>query len=130
MLTSRMKSGCDSWWSNVSAASSSDGVHRVEMLDVELLLQRADAGVRTLQDGDVEAFLAAEVVVDHPLGGARLGGDLVHPATGVAAIGELAGGDLEDLRPGAVGVAVAFDPCDHGPNSRAAPDFPSPARQA
>jgi hypothetical protein len=42
MLTSRMKSGCDSWWSNVSSASRRMRGDRVEVLDVDLALGRAD----------------------------------------------------------------------------------------
>src|SRR5690606_33154983 len=75
---------------------------------VEVALGGADHRVRLLQDGYVELLLAAEVVVDHALGGARELGDLVHPRSRVAAPGELPLGDLEDLRLGAVGVAPAF----------------------
>ena len=46
MLTSRMKSGCDSWWSKVSSASWRIAVDRVEVLDVELLLQRRGSRCR------------------------------------------------------------------------------------
>jgi hypothetical protein len=81
------------------------GLHRVQVLDVELLLEAADADVGPLQDGDVELLLAAEVVVDHPLGRAGLGGDLVDPRPGVAPVGELAGGHVEDLGLSALGVA-------------------------
>ena len=85
-----------------------DRLDRVEVLDVELLLEAADEAVRLLQDGDVELLLAAEVVVDHPLGGAGLVGDLVDAGAGVAAVGELPGGDGEDVGPGPLGVADAL----------------------
>jgi hypothetical protein len=96
-----------------------DGLARLEVVDVELLLQRTDPGVGTLQDRDVQLLLAAEVVVDHPLRRARLRGDLVHPGARVAAVGELAGGDVEDLRTRPLGVALPLGRrvgqwCGHG----------------
>ena len=42
-----------------------------QVLDVEGLLRIAQLGVGALQDGDVQPLLAAEVVVDHALGGAH-----------------------------------------------------------
>jgi hypothetical protein len=80
----------------------------VEVVDVQRLLEPADPGVRPLQDGDVETLLGAEVVVDHPLRRAGLGGDLVHPATGVPPAGELLGRGVEDLRAGPLGIALPF----------------------
>jgi hypothetical protein len=81
-----------------------DRLGRVEVLDVQLALQGTDSGVRPLQDRDVELFLAAEVVVDHPLGGTGLRGDLVHPGAGVPLVGELVGGHGENLGAGSIGV--------------------------
>ena len=40
MLTSRMKSGWDSWWSNVSSARRADRRGRVEVLDVDAAARR------------------------------------------------------------------------------------------
>src|SRR5690606_27466444 len=60
------------------------------------------------QDCDVQLILAAEVVVDHALGGAHESGDLVDPRPGVPVPGELPLRDLEDLRFGALGVASAL----------------------
>ncbi|GAA1279153.1 hypothetical protein GCM10009579_43340 [Streptomyces javensis] len=84
-----------------------DGLGGVQTGDVHGLFGLADAGVGALQDLDVELFLAAEVVVDHPLGGAGEGGYLVDAGPGVAALGEFAGGDVQDLGLGADGVAEA-----------------------
>src|SRR5581483_10909947 len=61
-----------------------------------------------LQHGDVELLLAAEVVVDHALGGARASGDVVDPRTGIAALRELGGRDLEDVCARPFGVAQAL----------------------
>src|SRR5580692_5154344 len=81
--------------------------HRVQMVDVHLL-GRPRGRVRLLEGGDVELLLAAEVVVDHPLGGAGPGGDLVDPRSRVAVARELADRDLEDLPAGALGVPLPF----------------------
>ena len=86
------------------AGELADRLDGVEVLDVELLLEAPDQAVRRLEDGDVEPLLAAEVVIDHPLGGARLVGDLVDPRTGVALVGELAGRHGEDVGAGPLGV--------------------------
>jgi hypothetical protein len=83
-----------------------DGVDRVEAVHVQSRLRGADLLVDALQHGDVELLLAAEVVVDHPLGRADLGGDLVHAGAVVAAVGELTGGDVEDLGARAHGVPL------------------------
>jgi hypothetical protein len=81
------------------------GVDRLEVLDVELLLQRADTAVRPLKDGQVQALLATEVVVDHPLGGAGLGRDLVDPGSGKTLVGEFACGHVDDLCLGSFGIS-------------------------
>jgi hypothetical protein len=67
------------------------------MLHVDLLLQGPDPPVRLLENRQVQLLLAAEVVVDHPLGRAGLRGDLVDPGAGEPLVGELVGGDGEDL---------------------------------
>ena len=81
---------------------------RVDVVDLQLLLGLADAAIGVLQDGQVQLLLAAEVVVDHPLRGARALGDLVDPGAGVARFGEDLGGDGEHLGAGALGVALQF----------------------
>ena len=103
--TSRMKSWWAMWWSKVSSASAPDRVDRVDVVDLQALLGLADAAVGVLQHGQVELLFAAEVVVDHPLGGAGALGDLVDPGARVALLGEHRGGDLEQLGAGAFGVA-------------------------
>ena len=56
------------------------------------------------KDGAVENFLAAEIVVDHPLGCAGALGDLVDPPAAVAALRELLGRYLDDLGAGSLRV--------------------------
>ena len=80
---------------------------RVEGLDVDALLDDADVLVGALQRRHVQRLLGPEVVVDHALGGPRLAGDLVDPGAGEAAVGELLGGDVQDLLAGALRVALA-----------------------
>ena len=63
--------------------------------------------VGLLERGDVEKLLGAEVVVDHALRRARLGGDLVDPGPGEAPVGELLGRHGKNLQLGALGVALA-----------------------
>ena len=63
---------------------------------------------RPLEHRDVELLLAAEVVVDHPLGRAGVIGDLVDARAGDSRVGELPRGDLEDLAARLLGVALAL----------------------
>ena len=91
---------------------------RVEVLDVDLLLGLPDLRVGALQHGDEQLLLAAEVVVDHALRRAHALGDLVHARARVAVLGELARGDVEDLVPRPLRVALAF--------GRLAASWPSP----
>ena len=87
---------------------STDRRDGVEVFDIERLLGGADFGIRLLEHGEVEPLFAAEVVVDHALGGARARGNLVDARAGVPAIGEFAARNGEDVRPGPRGVANAF----------------------
>src|SRR5262249_43079439 len=48
--------------------------------EIQRALAAAQVFVNALQHGEVKALLATEIVVDHPLVGARAAGDLVHPA--------------------------------------------------
>ena len=70
-------------------------------------LDRADAAVGLFEHGQVQAFLAAEVVIDHALAGAHGRGDLVDARTGQALLGELARRDLEDVGHRALGIVGA-----------------------
>ena len=71
----------------VSSPSSSRGGHGEEPLDL------------AVDDDRVQAFLAAEVLVDDGLGDAGLGGDLLDGGAVQAALGEQAPTDVEQLRP-------------------------------
>ena len=90
MLTRRMKSGCDSWWSNVSSASRRIAATGSRWSTSIVCSARADRRVGALEHRHEQLLLAAEVVVDHPLGGAGALGDLVDARAGVAVLGELA----------------------------------------
>src|ERR1700733_12217298 len=82
----------------------SDRRDRVEVIDVELRLDIAEQRIDPLQGRDEELLLAAEVVVDHPLRGARLGGDLVDPRSGKPVADELPDRDIEDFLAGEIGI--------------------------
>jgi hypothetical protein len=82
-----------------------DGRGRIEVLDVHALFGTADGAVGALEHGDEEPLLALEVVVDHPLGGARPRRDLVHARAREAVRRELVGGHVEDLAARPVRVA-------------------------
>jgi hypothetical protein len=72
-----------------------------QVFQVQLRLDAAHAPVGVFQHRDVQAFLAAEVVVDHALAGARGGGDLVDARAAEALAGELLGCHFQDLGHGA-----------------------------
>ena len=67
----------------------------------------ADGAEHVAEDLEVEAVLAAVVVVEHRLVDARLGGDAVDAGGVVAALGELAGGGGKDRGLGIAGGAAA-----------------------
>ena len=97
IATRRMKSGCASWWSNVSSAIRRIAATGSRWSTSIACSLRADGRVRVLEHLGVEPFLALEVVVEHPLGGAGALGDLVDAGAGVAVLGELLRRDREDL---------------------------------
>src|SRR2546421_1726405 len=61
--------------------------------------------VTALENRPVQPFLAAEVVVNHPLDGVRALGNLIDAAAAEALLREFLGGNGENVRPGAVGIA-------------------------
>ena len=73
---------------------------RFEMLDLDLLFERHEILVHQFQGGRIQAFLAAEVVVDHPLVDATAFGDGVRAGRGQSLLTELAEGSPQNLRPG------------------------------
>ena len=104
--TRRMKAWWSRWWSKVSSASLRIATTGIDVVDLQPLLGLADAAVGVLQHRHVELLLAAEVVVDHPLGGAGALGDLVDAGARVPGLGEDLGGDREQLGAGALGITL------------------------
>jgi hypothetical protein len=82
-----------------------DGLNRVDVVDLHPLLGLSDTPVRVLKDRQIELLFATEVVVDHSLGGAGALGDLVDTGTGIPLLGEHRRRDLDQFGPGALGVA-------------------------
>src|SRR6185437_5768176 len=80
------------------------------VLQIERRLLPADRRVGGLQHREVEPLLAAEVVVDHALAGARAIGDRVDPSAAEATLRELHRGDLEDVALNALGIVLALLP--------------------
>ena len=80
--------------------------HRIDVVDLQPLLGLADAAVGVLQHRHVQLLLAAEVVVDHPFGGARPLGDLVDPSARITRLGEHLGRHGEQFRASALRIAL------------------------
>src|SRR3954470_5122461 len=80
------------------------------MLQFERRLLLADRRVGALEHRQVQPLLAAEVVVDHALAGARAGSDRIDPRPAIAPLRELGRGDLEDVAADAVGIVLALLP--------------------
>ena len=83
-----------------------DGSGRIEILDLDLLFERNEIFVHGLQGRQIQAFLAAEVVVDHPLVDAASLGDVVGAGGGKSPLAEFADRRLQDLCASGVGVAL------------------------
>ena len=79
----------------------------LKVVEVERLFLAAQAGVNPLQHGQVEALLAAEVVVDHALVGFGVLGDLVYPPAKQPLGGEFVLCRLENGLPRLVRVPAA-----------------------
>ena len=84
-----------------------DGLLGLEVAEVQLRLDLADAGIGLLQHRPVQSFLVAEVIVDHPLAGGRLGGDLVDAGAAQSVRGEFGARDLENAAPDALRILDA-----------------------
>jgi hypothetical protein len=74
------------------------------MIDVEVTLDIANSAISLFENRDVESFLAAEVVIDHPLAGARARGDFVDARAAQALVRELLGRDGDDVAARLLGV--------------------------
>lgn len=81
------------------------GGDRIEMLDVDARFGDPDVLVRALERRQIKTLFGAVVVIDHPLGGARLARDLVYACSRETTLGELLGRDDEDLLFRAFGIA-------------------------
>ena len=86
-------------------AQLAQAVLRRQVAQLELLLLAADVLVRRLEHGEIQTFLVAEVVVQHPLVGLRVLRDPVDAGASEPVRGELVGGGPEDRCPRPVGVA-------------------------
>ncbi len=72
-------------------------LQRRQVLDVQLAFALPDGLVGVLERAEIEAFLVAEIVVDHALAGAGAGRDLVDPGARQAVQRELLRRDLDDV---------------------------------
>src|SRR5207248_490096 len=78
---------------------------RRQGIQVEIRFNHPDMIVAALENRPVQPLLAAEVVVNHPLDGMRALGNLIDAAAAEALLRELLGGNGENVRAGAVGIA-------------------------
>src|SRR5690349_6084718 len=74
------------------------------MIDVEIALDIADVAIRVFEHGDVETFLAAEIVIDHPFARTRARGDLVDSGAAQALVREFLARDGDDVPPGLLAI--------------------------
>src|SRR6185312_8399370 len=75
-----------------------------QLLQVRLALTRADAVVRLLEHRAIQSVLAAEVVIEHALRGARTLRDRIYAGPGEAVFGEFLHGHGYDVRLGSLRV--------------------------
>ncbi len=77
---------------------------RLDMIEIKRRLDLADAAVGVFEHLDEQAFLVAEIVIDHPLAGAGARRDVVDARATEALVRELIGCDVEDVAAGSLGV--------------------------
>ena len=82
-------------------------LHRRQVVQVQVRLDGPHASISLFEHRQVQAVLAAEVVIDHPLAGARGRCNGVDARAGEAFVGELVRGHSQDLGHGAGGVVGA-----------------------
>ena len=85
-----------------------DRLGRIGVFDAFVAVERADLRVGLLQHRAVQPFLALEVVVDHPLRGARALGDRVDARPAQAMGRELLGRHGQDVGLRALGIVGEF----------------------
>ena len=82
-------------------------IGRRQTIQIEFVLHTPDVAISLLQRRQVQAFLAAEVIVDHPLVGAHPRGDGIDTRAAQAVLGEFLAGGRKDLPAGAFRVGFA-----------------------
>ena len=70
---------------------------RRHFLEMPVCLGFADAAIGLLQHGAIKLFLAAKVIIDHPLGTAGLFGDFVNARAGQPLGGKFGGGHAQNI---------------------------------
>ncbi|MCY1174791.1 hypothetical protein D9M73_150030 [compost metagenome] len=107
------------------------GLLRVGEVEAQLRFGLVEAGIDVLQHTDEQLFLAAEVVIDHPVVGLGQCGDLLDAPTSEAFLAEDLHCGLENIVPGAVGLLGAntgfanlhVGPCGAGQIANTATDL-------
>ena len=85
-----------------------DRLRRIEMFQIEPALLDPDFLIGAFEHREIEVFLVADVIVQHALVGAGLGGDAVDPRAGKPVGGEFLLRGLENAKPHPLGIALPF----------------------
>ena len=80
---------------------------RLQILQMHPRFDPADVAIGFFKDGDIQALLAAEVIIYRAFGRPRTGGDGIHPGAAETMIGKFLGRDRKDILLGALGIVPA-----------------------
>ena len=80
---------------------------RFQILQMHGRFDPPDVAIGFFKDGDIQAFLAAKIIIYRAFGRPRTGRDGIHPGTAETMIGEFLGRDIKDILLGALRIVPA-----------------------